>query len=323
MVERLAWALNQLDGAFAFLVLTEEGLFAGRDRYGFRPLSIGRLSNGGFVLSSETCALELAGATFVRDVAPGEVIFINETGIHSSFYSEKRERNMCMMEYIYFSRPDSTIEGINVYEARKRMGQHLFCENLIDTDVVVGVPDSSIPAAIGYAETSRIPYGMGLVKNRYVGRTFIQPTQALREQGVRMKLSAVSQIIKGKRIVLIDDSIVRGTTSKRIVGVLKNAGAKEVNVRIAAPPIKVPCFYGVDTSTFEELISMRMNEGALCEFIGADSLKFLSEKGLVEAVDRVDSEGKRVGSCLACFNGNFPTDTYDAIEQIKRRGSGE
>jgi amidophosphoribosyltransferase len=223
--------------------------------------------------------------------------------------------NICAMEYIYFSRPDSDIEGVNVHSARKRCGKILFEESPADADVVIGVPDSSLSAATGYAEASGIPYEMGLVKNKYVGRTFIQPTQELREMGVRMKLSAVRSIVAGKRVVMIDDSIVRGTTSRRIVSLLKEAGATEVHVRIASPAIKYPCFYGVDTSTVEELISHRMNVGELRDYIKADSLAFISEKGLKKAV-RDNAECDSL--CMSCFSGNYVTKLYDSYKAANK-----
>ena len=224
---------------------------------------------------------------------------------------------MCAMEYIYFSRPDSNINEINVHTTRKLAGKQLFYESAIDADVVIGVPDSSISAAIGYAEASGIPYEMGLVKNKYVGRTFIQPTQEIREQGVKMKLSAVSSIVKGKRVIMIDDSIVRGTTSKRIVRHLKKAGATEVHVRIASPAIHFPCFYGVDTSTLEELISNKMNEKALCEYIEADSLAFISENGLKKSI-YFNNSNHNCDLCLSCFNGKYVTKLYDSFDKANK-----
>lgn len=299
--------LNMIEGAFAFLLLTPDALYCMRDKYGLRPLSIGTL-NGGYVVSSETCALDTIGARYLRDVEPGEVIVINQKGLHSSFYSSFNHHYMCAMEYIYFSRPDSDIEDINVHAYRKNSGRILYRESPVDADIVVGVPDSSLSAAMGYSEESGIPYEMGLIKNKYVGRTFIQPTQELREQGVRMKLSAVRTIVKGKRVVMIDDSIVRGTTSRRIVKLLRDAGAVEVHVRIASPPYCHPCYYGVDTATYEELISSQLTVDELCKKIGADSLYFLSHEGLYKS-------GNRKELCTACFSGNYPTALYDNIKK--------
>lgn len=296
-------ALNMIEGAFAFLVLTPDALYVMRDKYGMRPLSLGRL-NGGYVVSSETCAFETIGAEFIRDIEPGEVLVVDAQGLHSYKYSAFNHHYMCAMEYVYFARPDSDIENINVHAYRKQSGRILYRESPVDADIVIGVPDSSLSAAMGYSEESGIPYEMGLIKNKYIGRTFIQPTQELREKGVRMKLSAVRTIVKGKRVVMIDDSIVRGTTSRRIVKLLREAGAVEVHVRIASPPYAHPCYYGVDTATYEELISSQLSVEELSKKIGADSLKFLSHKGLYES-------GNRCELCTACFSGNYPTSLYD------------
>lgn len=298
-------ALNMLEGAFAFLIITKDRLYACRDKYGLRPLSIGKL-NGGYIIASETCALDIVGAEYVRDVEPGEVVVIDSTGIHSKDYSKFKHHHMCAMEYIYFSRPDSDIEGTNVHAFRKESGRYLYHEAPVDADIVVGVPDSSLSAAIGYAEESHIPYEMGLVKNKYVGRSFIEPSQAMRERAVRMKLSPVRSIVNGKRVVLIDDSIVRGTTSKKIIKQLRQAGAKEIHVRIASPQIISPCFYGVDISTYDELVSAHHTIEEVRDIIGADSLAFLSEKALFEI-------SKRHELCTACFTGKYPTELYSSI----------
>lgn len=308
-IDKICQSLLKLDGAFAFLILVEGALYVARDKYGLRPLSIGQLPNGAYVFASETCALDIVGAKFIRDVEPGEVIRIKEKDLLSKKYTEKTTKNICAMEYIYFSRPDSTIQGVNVHTSRKIAGKQLFKESPVNADVVIGVPDSSISAAIGYSEASGIPYEMGLIKSKYVGRTFIQPTQQMREQGVRLKLSAVSSIVKDKRVVMIDDSIVRGTTSKRIVRLLKEAGAKEVHVRIASPAIKFPCYYGVDTSSSGELISKRMNNKELCTYIQADSLSFISQEGIQKSIYPALEEENNL--CLACFNGNYITDLYN------------
>lgn len=305
-------ALQMLEGAFSFLIMTSHALYACRDKYGLRPLSIAKL-NGGYVLSSETCAFEVVNAKFIRDLNPGEVIEITKSGIKSYDYSKFKKYHMCAMEYIYFSRPDSDIEGRNVHAFRKDSGKLLAKEAPVDADIVIGVPDSSLSAAIGYAEETGIPYELGLIKNKYVGRTFIQPSQEMREKGVRMKLSAVSSIVKGKRVILIDDSLVRGTTSKRIVALLREVGATEVHVRIASPQITHPCFYGVDTSTYEELLSAHKNVEEVRQIIGADSLHFLSKEALFEA-------SKRNDLCLACFNGKYPTALYTSIEQANKDG---
>ncbi|MCD8313229.1 MAG: amidophosphoribosyltransferase [Bacteroidales bacterium] len=303
-------ALNMIEGAFAFLIMTGHRIYACRDKYGLRPLSIGRLGDG-YVVSSETCALDVLGAEFIRDVEPGEVVTIDHHGLRSRKYSKYQRNAMCAMEYIYFSRPDSDIEGCNVHSFRKESGRLLWQEAPADVDIVVGVPDSSLSAAMGYSEASGLPYEMGLIKNKYIGRTFIQPSQEMREKGVRMKLSAVKSIVSGKRVALVDDSIVRGTTSRRIVRSLREAGAREVHVRIASPPITRPCFYGVDISTYEELLCAGGDLETVREWLEADSLAFLSEEALFKA-------GHRADLCLACFNGNYPTALYTSIEEANK-----
>ena len=306
-------ALNMLEGGFAFLIMTENRLYACRDKYGLRPLSIGKLGDG-WVVSSETCAFDVLGAEFVRDVEPGEIVTIDKQGIRSRDYSMYKRHEMCSMEYIYFARPDSDIDGCNVHAYRKESGRLLWKEAPAEADIVVGVPDSSLSAAMGYAEASGLPYEMGLIKNKYIGRTFIQPSQELREKGVRMKLSAVRSIVRGKRVVLVDDSIVRGTTSKRIVDMLHEAGATEVHVRIASPPITHPCFYGVDISTYDELLCAHKSVEEVRRVIGADSLAFISEGALFEAAR------SRNDMCLACFNGKYPTALYSTLEEANKDG---
>ena len=305
-------ALNMLEGAFAFLVMTANRIYACRDKYGLRPLSIGRLGDG-YVVSSETCAFEVMGAEFVRDVEPGEIVTIDRHGLRSTDYSMYKRHEMCAMEYIYFARPDSDIEGCNVHAFRKETGRLLYEESHVEADIVVGVPDSSLSAAMGYAEASGLPYEMGLIKNKYIGRTFIQPSQELREKGVRMKLSPVRSLVRGRRVILIDDSVVRGTTSRRIVAMLREAGATEVHLRIASPPIKNPCFYGVDTSTYEELLCARKELGEVRALIGCDTLAFLSQEALFRA-------GGRSELCLACFTGRYPTALYQSIEEANKDG---
>ncbi|MEG9297468.1 amidophosphoribosyltransferase [Mangrovibacillus sp. Mu-81] len=306
--DRVKNALTMLKGAYAFLVMTETEMMVALDPHGLRPLSLAKIGDA-YCVASETCAFDIVGAEFVRDIEPGELVIINDEGITSERFSFSNNNAMCTMEYVYFSRPDSNIQGINVHSARKRMGMELAKEAPIEADVVTGVPDSSISSAIGYAEASGIPYEMGLIKNRYVGRTFIQPSQSLREQGVKMKLSPVRGVVEGKRVVMVDDSIVRGTTSRRIVSMLKEAGAKEVHVCISSPPIKNPCFYGIDTSTHEELIASSNSVEEMREIIGADSLTFLSTDGVLKAIGRDDSSENR-GQCLACFTGKYPTEIY-------------
>ncbi len=312
---RVKNALSLVKGAYAFLVMGEREMIVAMDPYGLRPLSLGKLGDA-YVVASETCALDLIGAEFVRDVEPGEMLIINDDGVQSERFAMSQKRAMCAMEYVYFSRPDSNIDGINVHTARKNLGKRLAMEALIDADVVTGVPDSSISAAIGYAETAGIPYEMGLIKNRYVGRTFIQPSQALREQGVKMKLSPVRGVVEGKRVIMVDDSIVRGTTSRRIVRMLKEAGAKEVHVVISSPPIKNPCFYGIDTSSPDELIASQLSVEEIRVMIEADSLTFLSPEGLVEAIGR-PFPGETGGQCMACFTGEYPTEIFSAMDGIR------
>ncbi len=305
-------ALNMIEGAFAFVVMTQKRIYACRDKYGLRPLSLGKLGDG-YVVSSETCAFSTIGAEFIRDIEPGEIVTIDHHGIRSRRYSEYQRHAMCAMEYIYFARPDSDIESMNVHTFRKESGKLLFKESPADADIVVGVPDSSLSAAMGYAESSGLPYEMGLIKNKYIGRTFIQPSQEMRDKGVKMKLSPVLSIVSGKRVVLIDDSIVRGTTSLRIVRMLREAGATEVHVRIASPMIKFPCFYGVDISTYDELLCARRTLEEARQKIEADSLAFLSESALYEA-------GRRSDLCVACFSGVYPTALYSSLEDANKDG---
>ena len=295
-------ALNLIDGAFSFLILTPDRMFACRDKYGFRPLSIGQLGNG-YAVASETCALHAVGARVLRDVQPGELVEIGPEGITSTFFARERRNTMCAMEYIYFARPDSDIEGINVHSYRVESGKILFRESPVEADMVFGVPDSGLSGAIGFSRASGLPLEMGLIKNFYTGRTFIQPNQSLRMTGVRMKLTPVPSVVRGKRVVVIDDSIVRGTTSRQIVRMLRDAGAAEIHLRITSAPLRHPCFYGVDISTESELISSRMSVDEVCRFIGADSLAFLSEAGMLEA-------GRRTELCMACFNDRYPTALY-------------
>jgi len=315
--DRVKKALAMLKGAFAFVILTDDGLMIAQDPNGLRPLSIGKMGNA-WVVASETCAFDIIGAETVRSVEPGELITINDAGLHSDRFAPAADRAICSMEYVYFARPDSNIDDINVHMARKRCGKQLAREMKIEADVVTGVPDSSISAAIGFSEESGIPYELGLIKSRYVGRTFIQPSQELREQGVKMKLSPVQQVVNGKRVVMVDDSIVRGTTSKRIVKMLKEAGATEVHVVIGSPPLVSPCFYGVDISTDSELIATGRTVEEICEIIQADSLTFLSPKGMIDAIGRPD-ETKNCGQCLACFTGEYPTEIYsDTVLPYKK-----
>ena len=296
-------ALNMMEGGFAFAILTRNRIYAARDKYGIKPLALGRLGDG-WVISSETCAFELIGAEFVRDIEPGELVTIDDQGIRTRRYSQFQKHKVCAMEYIYIARPDSDIDGCNVHAFRKEVGRRLADEWPADADIVVGVPDSGLSAAMGYAERSGIPYEMGLVKNRYIARTFIQPSQEMRERGVQMKLSAVRSIVSGKRLVLVDDSIVRGTTSLKIIKLLREAGAREVHVRVASPMMTHPCYYGVDTSTEQELLCARRTLEESCRMIGADSLGFVSCGSSVAAPAGCSE------LCLACFNGEYPTSLY-------------
>lgn len=313
LLDKVKDALNAVKGGFAYLLMTEDKLIAALDPNGFRPLSIGQMKNGAWVVSSETCAFEVVGAKWVRDVKPGEMIIIDDNGITYDSYTDDTQLSICSMEYIYFARPDSTIYGVNVHTARKNMGKRLAQEFKHEADIVIGVPNSSLSAAMGFAEESGLPNEMGLVKNQYTQRTFIQPTQELREQGVRMKLSAVSGVVKDKRVVMIDDSIVRGTTSRRIVNLLREAGAKEVHVAIGSPELKYPCFYGIDIQTRRELISANHSVEEVCQIIGADSLTYLSLEGLIDSIG-LDNDAPNGGLCVAYFDGKYPTPLYDYEE---------
>lgn len=311
-MDKLKEALNKVHGGFAYLLMTEHAMIGALDPNGFRPLSLGRMKNGAYVLASETCALDIVGAEFVRDIGPGEIIVVDDDGYHMDRYTTNTQLAICSMEYIYFARPDSNIYGVNVHSARKRMGAILAKESPAPADMVIAVPNSSLSAASGFSETSGLPNEMGLIKNQYVARTFIQPTQELREQGVRMKLSAVRGVVKGKSVAVIDDSIVRGTTSRRIVQLLREAGAREVHMRISSPPLKYPCFYGIDIQTTKELIAAKKSVEEIREYIGADSLAFLSLDGLVEAIG-LHADAPYGGLCVAYFNGDYPTalDDYE------------
>ena len=303
-------ALSTVKGGFAYLLMIEDKLIAALDPNGFRPLSLGKMANGAIVVSSETCAFEVVGAEWIRDVNPGEVVTIDDNGITYDTYTTDTQLAVCSMEYIYFARPDSNIQGVNVHTARKRMGAQLAREFKHEADIVVGVPNSSLSAAMGFAEESGLPNEMGLIKNQYAQRTFIQPTQELREQGVRMKLSAVSGVVKGKRVVMIDDSIVRGTTSRRIVQLLKEAGATEVHVAIGSPALAYPCFYGIDIQTRKELIAANHTVEEIREIIGADSLTYLSINGLIDSIG-IATDAPNGGLCVDYFDGKYSTPLYD------------
>lgn len=308
--DALKYACSKLEGGFSFLVLTKDKLYAMRDKNGLRPLSLGKLGDG-YVVSSETCAFDVIGAEFIRDILPGEIIKISKDEIVSTFYDDNCFDKMCAMEYIYFARPDSDINGINVHLSRKEVGKALARECPVDCDIIIGVPDSSLSAANGFSEESGIPLETGLIKNKYMGRTFIEPSQDLRERGVKMKLSPIRSVVKGKRVCVIDDSIVRGTTSKQIVQMLREQGAVEVHMRVASPPMIAPCFYGVDTSTYEELISSYKSVDEVCKIIGTDSLGFISKEGFLKAIGAKDL-------CMACFDRQYPTPLYEDIKNANK-----
>ncbi len=298
--DALAKTMIDIKGAFALLIMTEDRMVGVRDQMGIRPLCIGSL-NGDYVIASESAALDTVGAEFVRDVNPGEIVVIDRNGLRSLQVNNSPRTAHCIFEYIYFARPDSTIDGINVNRARRELGKQLARECKIEADIVISVPDSGTASALGYAEESGLPFEEGLMKNRYVGRTFIQPTQQMRELGVKLKLNAVGEVVSGKRVIMIDDSIVRGTTSKKIVQMLRNVGAKEVHVIIASPPTRFPCYYGIDTSRREELIACTMENEEICQYIGADSLHYISMNGMFSAL-KSDAEIY----CAACFSGDYP-----------------
>ena len=294
--------LPSLRGAFCFVFMDERSVYAARDPHGVRPLSIGRLPNG-FVVASETCALDIVGATLVRDVEPGELVRIDDRGLHAQRFAESPARSLCIFEVVYLARPDSRIDGGSVHESRREMGRRLAEEHPVDADMVIAVPTTGHSAAQGFSEVSGIPYGDGLYKNQYVGRTFIQPSQSLRDRGVKLKLNPLPDSIRGKRLVVVDDSIVRGTTTKQVVLALREAGATEVHIRITCPPIQWPCFYGIDFPTRQELIAADLTIEQIRSYVGADSLGYLSLDGMVAAA----GQGKQT-YCRACFDGEYPIE---------------
>ncbi|MGI6072599.1 MAG: amidophosphoribosyltransferase [Lachnospiraceae bacterium] len=294
-------AMNSLEGAYSLVMLSPRKLIAVRDPHGLKPMCYGRTEEGDYVVASESCALNATGAEFIRDIEPGEIVVFSKDGITSiRDHCGKKEKNLCVFEYVYFARPDSRVDGVSVHLARKQAGRILAQERPVDADVVVGVPDSGLDAAVGYAEHSGIPYGIGLIKNRYIARTFISPGQTSRENKVRLKLNPVESVVNGKRVILIDDSIIRGTTSKRLVSLLRAVGAKEVHMRISSPPFIHACYYGVDTGPEDKLISCKYSPEEIAEIIGADSLGFMSLEG-------VKSLGGDGHCCTACFDGKYPT----------------
>jgi amidophosphoribosyltransferase len=295
--------IQMIKGSFALIVSTEKCLIGARDPNGIRPLCLGKLENG-WILASETCAIDAVNGTYVRDIQPGEIVIISEDGVLSFEFGERTSKRTCIFEYVYFARPDSIIDGIPVTEAREKMGACLARESGVPADVVIGVPDSGLGAAQGYAKEAGIPYASGIVKNKYIGRTFIAPTQRERENMVFVKLNAVKSVVNGKRVVVIDDSIVRGTTSRRLVQILRRAGAREVHFRISSPPVKFPCYFGINTPTRGELISSQHNEAEICKEIGADTLAFISAEGMLESCRACNPE--QYGFCKGCFTGEYP-----------------
>ena len=300
--ERIIESLKMVKGCYCLAIMTEEKLIGARDPQGFRPLCIGKTEEGSWILSSETCGLDVVGAEFVRDVLPGEMVVIDQDGLKSYPFATDEKKAGCIFEHIYFARPDSVIDGQSVHEARFLMGRELARESGFKGDIVISVPDSGTTAATGFAYESGIPFVEGLIKNRYIGRTFIQPTQKKRDTAVKLKLNAIRSVVEGKSVIMVDDSIVRGTTSGKIVRMLRNAGAKAVHVCISSPPIGYPCFYGIDTSVRKELIAATKSVEEIREFIGADSLHFLSIDGLKRCVPNLNAEDM----CYACFNSAYP-----------------
>lgn len=310
LLDRLIDALKQLEGAYALTCLTSEGLIGCRDPLGIRPLVLGELG-GKYILASETVAFDIVGAHFVREVDPGEIVIINDAGIRSLKPFPQQPRRPCIFEQVYFSRPDSFVDNHSVYQVRKRIGAELAREAPCDADMVVPVPDSGTPAALGYAQESGIPFELGIIRSHYIGRTFIQPTDRIRHLGVKLKHNANRAMIAGKRLALIDDSVVRGTTSVKIVRMLREAGAKEVHMRIASPPTRFSCFYGIDTPERSKLLAARMSVEEMCKFIGADSLAFISIDGLYRATGEPGRNNAQPQFCDACFTGDYPTRLTD------------
>ena len=300
--EKIIESLQKIQGAYCLTIMTENKLIGARDPHGFRPLCIGKLDDGTWILSSETCGLDVNGAEFVRDVAPGEMVVIDEAGLKSYRFGKSEKLASCIFEYIYFARPDSVIDGQSVHAARFEMGRILAREAQFEGDIVISVPDSGTTAATGYAYEAGLPFVEGLIKNRYIGRTFIQPTQKARDTAVMLKLNPIRSVVEGKRVIMVDDSIVRGTTSGKIVKMLRKAGAKAVYMCVSSPPIGYPCYYGIDTSVRKELIAATKSVEEIRQFIGADGLHFLSLEGLMKSVDKVPADEM----CYACFNQAYP-----------------
>lgn len=316
VTERIVDALKQVEGAYSLVALTQKKLIAARDPLGVRPLVLGKLGDS-YIFSSETCGLDIIGAEFVRDVEPGELIIIDKDGIQSSMPFGKTQSRFCLFEYVYFARPDSYVEGRGVYDVRKNIGAELAKESGVKGDVVVPVPDSGVPAALGYAEAAGIPFELGIIRNHYVGRTFIEPTDSVRNLGVKLKHNANSSVLKGKDVILVDDSIVRGTTSKKIVNMVRDAGAKSVHMRIASPPTTNPCFYGVDTPDKDKLIAANNSIEEIAKIIGVDSLAFISIDGLYRAAGEANRNKDIPQFCDACFTGDYPISITDCSGEKK------
>src|SRR5580658_530171 len=322
VVDRLIDALKQVVGAYSLVALSNEALMGVRDPLGVRPLILGRIGSegtGGWVLASETCALDIVNAEFVRDVEPGEIVVINDQGVHSIRPFTRQPERFCVFEYIYFARASSLMEGTSVYEARKRIGRELAIESSVDADIVVPVPDSGLPAAIGFSVQSGIPFELGIIRNQYIGRTFIEPTEHIRHLGVKLKHSANRPILKDKRVILVDDSIVRGTTSKKIVEMVRAAGAREVHMRISSPPTTHSCFYGIDTPERSQLLAASHDVEQMADLIGADSLAFVSIDGLYRALGKAGREPGKPAYCDACFTGDYPIALPDQADNADRQ----
>ena len=313
-VDRAVAALSQVKGAYSIVLMSENELVAARDPQGFRPLCLGKL-DGAYIVASESCVMDLVEAEFIREIEPGELILINQFGVKSFHPFQKASTKQCVFEHIYFSRPDSYLFGHSVYSTRKLMGKALAREKPVEADVVVPVPDSGVISAMGYSEEAKIPFQMGLIRNHYVGRTFIEPQSQIRNFGVKVKLNAVKPVIEGKRVIIIDDSIVRGTTSKKIVRMLREVGAREVHVRISSPPTTHSCFYGIDTPTKGELIASNMDTDQTCEYLGADSLHYISLEKMLEIFGEQKDD-----FCAACFDGRYPVDVTGSDGNTKQLG---
>jgi amidophosphoribosyltransferase len=311
VVDRLVDGLRQVEGAYSLVALSQDSIIGLRDPLGVRPLVVGRLADS-WILASETCALDIIDADFVRDVEPGEIVIVDAEGLHSVKPFTRKPERFCIFEHIYFARPDSVIEGKSVYEARKRIGRELARESHVDADIVVPVPDSGVPAAIGYSQEAGIPFELGIIRNHYVGRTFIEPTDQIRHLGVRLKHNANRRDLQGKRVILVDDSIVRGTTSTKIVDMVRHAGAREVHMRISSPPTTNPCFYGIATPDRDELLAARYDVDAMARLIGVDSLAFVSIDGLYRAMGEPRRDPLLPRFCDACFTGDYPIPLIDA-----------